>query len=60
MPWNDACLRFNESERIVRTASVSQVRRPISDVAVERWRKYERHLTPLFEALGPFASTPLK
>lgn len=53
LEWNDACLRFNENERTVRTASVSQVRRPLSSAAVQRWRKYERHLGPLIEALGP-------
>jgi tetratricopeptide (TPR) repeat protein len=53
--WNDACLRYNENERTVRTASVSQVRQPISTAAVQRWRKYEKHLGPLFEALGPYA-----
>ncbi len=55
LTWDDACLRFNENERTVRTASVSQVRRPISGAAVQRWRKYEKHLGPLFEALGPYA-----
>jgi hypothetical protein len=55
LAWDDACLRFNENERTVRTASVSQVRRPLSSGAVQRWRKYERHLGPLFQALGPFA-----
>jgi len=55
LPWNDACLRFNENERTVRTASVAQVRRPISTAAVERWRSYETHLGPLFAALGPYA-----
>ena len=28
LPWNDACLRFHETERPVRTASVNQVRQP--------------------------------
>lgn len=55
LSWNDACLRFNENERTVRTASVTQVRRPLTTAAVQRWRKYERHLTPLLEALGPYA-----
>lgn len=55
LAWDDACLRFNETERTVRTASVAQVRRPISTAAVERWRKYEKHLGPLFRGLGPYA-----
>lgn len=55
LTWDAACLRFNENERTVRTASVSQVRRPISSAAVQRWRKYEKHLGPLFQALGAYA-----
>jgi tetratricopeptide (TPR) repeat protein len=55
LPWDDACLRFNENTRTVRTASVAQVRRPISTAAVERWRSYEAHLGPLFAALGSYA-----
>jgi hypothetical protein len=31
--------------------SASQVRRPIYDTSIGRWRKFERHLAPLLEAL---------
>lgn len=55
LPWNDQCLRFYENDRTVRTASINQVRRPLSASAVNRWRNYERHLGPLFDALGPYA-----
>jgi hypothetical protein len=52
LPWDDACLRFHESSRNVRTASSAQVRRPIYTASVGRWRRFERHLGPLLEALG--------
>ena len=52
LEWDDACLAFNETRRAVGTASVWQVRQPIYTTSVERWRRYERHLTPLIEALG--------
>jgi hypothetical protein len=39
----------------VRTASSSQVRKPLSTRGVARWKPYEKHLGPLFEALGPYA-----
>jgi hypothetical protein len=29
------------------------VRQPIYKTSVERWRRYQRHLAPLFDALGP-------
>jgi tetratricopeptide (TPR) repeat protein len=52
LEWDNRCLRFYETGRRVKTASVEQVHRPIYDSSVGRWRKYERHLAPLREALG--------
>ncbi|MBI1195061.1 MAG: tetratricopeptide repeat protein [Gammaproteobacteria bacterium] len=51
LDWDPACLAFHESERSVRTASFSQVRKPIYNSSMERWRRYETHLGPLLEAL---------
>jgi Sulfotransferase domain len=45
-------LEFYKTDRAVRTPSSEQVRRPIYREATEEWRPYERHLTPLKEALG--------
>jgi len=55
LAWNDACLSFHETRRAVRTASVDQVRQPIFTTSLRRWRRYEKHLGPLLEALGPYA-----
>src|SRR4029077_4510650 len=55
LPWDERCLRSHENPRPVQTASSIQVRRPIYRGALQRWRLYEKHLTPLFEALGPYA-----
>lgn len=49
-------LQYDATKRPVRTASVAQVRQPIFSTSVARWRRYERHLEPLFAALGPFAA----
>lgn len=51
LPWNDACLRFHESDRVVTTASYDQVRRPMYASSVGRWRDYEKHLRPLIDEL---------
>jgi hypothetical protein len=56
LPFEDACLRFFENDRPVRTASAEQVRRPIYREGVEQWRHYEAWLDPLKEALGPVLS----
>lgn len=55
LEWDDACLAFHESKRQVRTASLTQVRQPIYKSSIGRWRRYERFLSPLIEALGDYA-----
>ena len=55
LPWEDACLAFHETDRPVYTASAAQVRQPIYTSAVRRWKRYEKHLGELLEALGPRA-----
>jgi hypothetical protein len=52
LPFEEGCLRFYESRRTVLTPSAEQVRRPISAEAVDRWRYYEKWLSPLIESLG--------
>ena len=52
---NPACLEFHKTDKPVRTASIAQVRQPIFTTAIKRWRHYEKHLGPLFDALGPYA-----
>jgi tetratricopeptide (TPR) repeat protein len=52
LAWNDACLNFHESSRPVKTASVIQVRKPVYASSVERWRRHEKELQPLLEALA--------
>jgi len=53
LPWEDACLRFHETERPVRTASSEQVRQPIYAGSVNFWRHYDAHLDELKEVLAP-------
>jgi tetratricopeptide (TPR) repeat protein len=53
LPFEDACLRFHENRRAVRTASAGQVRRPIFTDAADHWRNFEPWLAPLKAALGP-------
>jgi tetratricopeptide (TPR) repeat protein len=52
LPWDPRCLEFERTERVVITASKWQVRQKISSASVGRWRRYERYLGPLREALG--------
>jgi hypothetical protein len=52
LAWVDACLQSHKTKRTVRTASITQVRQPIYTRSMERWRRYEKYLGPLREALG--------
>ena len=50
--FEDSCLRFHETSRQVRTPSASQVRQPLYDSSVGRWKRYENRLGTLLEALA--------
>jgi tetratricopeptide (TPR) repeat protein len=53
LEFEPTCLAFHETERAVRTASSEQVRQPIYKDATEEWQRYEPHLGPLKQVLGP-------
>jgi hypothetical protein len=52
LAWDEACLQFYRAKRSVRTASAAQVRRPVYDSSIGRWRPHEEALEPLLRALG--------
>jgi tetratricopeptide (TPR) repeat protein len=51
LEWESKCLEFHQTERPVRTASVTQVRQPIYTRSVARWKHYEPALSDLFAKL---------
>jgi hypothetical protein len=51
LDWDERCLTFYQTERLVRTASVAQVREPIYRRSVARWQRYEEMLAPLLLSL---------
>jgi hypothetical protein len=51
LEFEPACLAFHQVKRRVRTASVSQVRQPIYQTSVGRWKNYQSELADLFAAL---------
>ena len=54
LPWDPSALRFWETRRALRTASATQVRRPIIRSDHGGWRRYEGRLGLLLEALAPY------
>jgi hypothetical protein len=55
LDWDEACLRFFESKRTVRTASEFQVRQPVYTSSVGRWKHYESFLAPFREGLQNYS-----
>lgn len=53
LPWENACMSYFRSERPVVSHAAIDVRQPIYRDALRRWKRYERHLGPLFEAFDP-------
>ena len=54
LEWEDQCLEFHTSARAVTSASAMQVRQKMYTGSSQEWRKYERHLGPMIEALNGF------
>ena len=52
LPWDDRCLHFHQSDRVVATASSEQVRRPIYSDSLAYWRRYEPWLGDIRDRLA--------
>jgi tetratricopeptide (TPR) repeat protein len=47
LPWDERCLEFHKTARVVTTASAWQVRQKIYRSSAQRWRHYEKFIKPL-------------
>lgn len=54
LKWDDRVLAFHQTERIVKTASLWQVRQPLYTTSKERWKNYKDHLGPLEKILNEY------
>jgi hypothetical protein len=54
LPWDDRCLSFHRTSRVVKTASAVQVRKPLFRSSLQRWRRHEAGLAPLLHELRDF------
>jgi len=52
LPFDERCLAFHRSSRPVRTASSAQVREPLYERSIGRFRRYERQLAPFLRGLA--------
>jgi len=53
LSWDPKCVDFHLTDRTVMTASKWQVRQKMSKSSIERWRNYERFLSPLLGLIEP-------
>jgi len=51
LPWDDACLRFENNPAPIATASAVQVRQPMNRGSVGRWRRYREQTADLRKLL---------
>lgn len=52
LDWEDSVMNREGSQKNIRTLSAWQARQPIYTSSAGKWRKYEKHLAPLIDALG--------
>jgi tetratricopeptide (TPR) repeat protein len=56
LAWDPAVLEFHRLDRVVRTPSSEQVRRPLNREGMGVWKPYAKWLAPLKESLGDLAT----
>jgi tetratricopeptide (TPR) repeat protein len=56
VPWNDQVLDFQKhsQNKLVRSPTYADVRKPVTKRAVGRWRNYQKYLEPHLPILEPF------
>ncbi len=52
LEWDDRCLRYYESDRLINTPSYTQANQPVYTDSMNRWKHYRKHLQPLVDVLG--------
>jgi hypothetical protein len=51
LQWSEQAVQIENRSMVSTTASAAQIRRPIYSSSTGRWRRYERHIEPLRQAL---------
>ncbi len=51
LEWDEKCIDFHNNERNVMSPSNMQVRQPMYKSSMNKWKRYEKHLQPLFNVL---------
>ncbi len=51
LEWDENCLDFHNNDRVVMSPSNIQVRQPMHNKSINRWKPYEKYLQPLIDTL---------
>ena len=56
VPWDERVLRYHQHARqkMVRSISYADVRKPVFKSAIGRWRNYQKYFEPHMDQLAPF------
>ena len=54
LEWEDECLSFYNSKRVINTASNWQVKQPIYKTSNQKWKNYEKFIPELIDGLSEF------
>lgn len=54
LSWDPNCLNFYKNDRVIKTASLIQVRKPIYKTSVQRWQYFSEELKPLLQMVAPY------
>jgi len=57
LKWNDACLEPDKNKRNVMTLSQDQVRQPIYNSSIGKWKKYQQELAPFRKVIENYGYT---
>ena len=58
LDFEEACLAFHQTKRVIKTPSSEQVRQPIYKTGMGQWKPFENYLAELKQALGRDTSKP--
>jgi len=54
LDWDENCLNFHKTKRVVKTSSLLQVREKMYQGSSDAWKKHKAHIEPLIKALGSY------
>ena len=51
IPFEEQCISFYKTDRLIRTPSSEQVRKPVNKDGMGRWKPYAKYLKPLLDVI---------